>query len=207
MQWREPSELTQGDTIGFTRRLPLYPATDGWSLLYALRGNGQDIEFVSSPDSSDHAVEVASSITELWLPAEYQLEGWATKTDGTRKQIYLGSLLIRPDLATAAPDIDVRTHAQKMLQSIEEQLELCAKNILLDTTVEGTRVLREKRLELLQMRQKYIQERRGEVARENAKNGKPTGRKIKTVLSIMPPGSTAATQFGAGNSVFNYPFA
>ena len=205
-QWKEPTRITQGDTVSFKKALPDYPARDGWTLTYALRGNGQEIQFSSTADVDNHVILVDSSVTELWLPAEYKLEGFAEKPDGERKSFYLGSLTITPDLETAPADLDTRTHAQKMLSSIEAELEKCAKNILLSTTVEGTTVLRERRLELLKLRQSYLQERRGEIAAERARNGKPSQRKIKTVLSIMPPGSIAGAQFGAGNSVFNTQF-
>ena len=201
MNKREPTQITQGDTIEFTRCLPNQPATGGWSLLYALRGNGQAIEFTSTASGSDHAVLVPATTTELWLPADYQLEGWAVNTDGTRKQIYLAGLLITPDLATASPDVDVTTHAQRMLVLVEEQLEACAKNILLQTTVEGTTILRERRTELLMLRNRYIQERRGEIAAEKAKSGQPTGRKIRTIFAITQP--STARIIGAGNSVYN----
>lgn len=204
-KWKEPSQITQGDTVKFKKKLTDYPATKGWSLVYAIRGNGQDISFTSTTDVDTHVIEVDESVTQDWLPADYLMQGFAVKSD-ERNQIYEGSLTILPNLQTASPDKDTRTHAQKMLASIEAELEKCAKNILLSTTVEGTTVLRERRMELLRLRQSYLQERRGEIAAENARNGKPTGRKIKTVLSITPPGSIAGSEFGAGNSVFNTQF-
>lgn len=204
VSYLEPAQIAQGEAISFTKKLANYPASDGWSLTYSLRGNGQAISFSSTASVDDHVILVDAATTETWIAGDYQLSGSAIHTDGRNHQFYLNNFLITPDLATAAPDVDVRTHAQKMLVDIQAQLEQCAKNTLLDTTVEGTRILRERRMELLQMRQAYIQERRGEIARENAKNGRPTGRRIKTVLSIMAPGNASQTEFGAGNSVFNY---
>lgn len=201
--FHEPLRIAQGQTISFTKKLPLQLATDGWSLTYSLRGNGQPIEFSSTASGSDHVVLVPSATTETWLAGNYQLEGRAINADGTQEIFYLNNFDVTPDLSTAAPDVDLRTHAQKMLVNIEAQLEQCSQNILLETDVEQTRVLRERRKELLEFRNRYVQERRGEIARENSKNNRPTGRRIRTVLSITPPGSCAATQFGAGNSVFN----
>lgn len=200
--WQEPTQITQGDTLCFRRHLSRYPAGQGWSLIYALRGNGQDIEFVSAAQGDNHLVDVLAATTEGWLPATYEMEGFAIN-GLDRKQIYLGTLVITPDLITAAPDVDVRTHAQKMVESIQGQLEKNAKNMLQSTTVEGTVILRQNRKELLQMRQAYVQERRGEIAKERAKNGQPSQRKIKTVFYITAPASCAMKQFGAGNSVYN----
>ena len=202
--YHEPSQIAQGQTISFTKKLAKYPASAGWSLTYSLRGNGQQISFSSTASVDDHVILVAAATTESWLAGDYQLSGSVINTDGTNEQFYLNSFSITPDLATADGGIDLRTHAQKMLVDIEAQLEQCAKTILLSTTVEGTTILRERRTELLTLRQAYIQERRGEIARESAKNGRPTGRRIKTVLSIMAPGNASQTESGAGNSVFNY---
>ena len=201
--WREPAQIAQGDTINFTRRLPDFPASAGWSLLYALRGNGQAIEFTSTPSGDNHVVLVAAATTETWLPGKYVLAGWAVFTDGTRNQIYLAPFELTPDLATAAPDVNVTTHAQRMLALIETQLEALAANVLDMTDVEGTRIQRAKRAELFQQRAHYRHERKGEIARARAKAGLPTGRKIQTVLSVLPPGPNGFRQWGAGNSVFN----
>ena len=204
VSYHEPSQIAQGQTISFTKKLANFPASAGWSLTYSLRGNGQQISFSSTASVDDHVILVGAATTETWLAGEYQLSGSAISTDGKDFQFYLNNFLITPDLATADGGIDLRTHAQKMLVDIEAQLEQCAKNILRSTTVEGTTILREERKSLLEVRQAYVQERRGEIARENAKNGRPTGRRIKTALSIMAPGNASQTEFGAGNSVFNY---
>jgi hypothetical protein len=200
-QWHEPSRITQGDSVIFKRRLNDYPAGQGWYLLYAMRGNGQDIQFTSTADGDNHSIDFEGS--ELWLPAEYQLEGWAVSLM-ERHQIYLGSLTITPDLSTAAPDVDVRTHAQKMLASIETQLEKCAQNILLETDVEQTKIVRESRNQLLKLRQSYLQERCGEIAAERSRNSLPNQRKRKSVLSIMSPGYGGIRQFGAGSVFGNF---
>jgi hypothetical protein len=203
MQWREPSQLSAGDTICFTRKLPLYAASQGWSLEYAARGGAQVINFVSVASGDNHLVTVPAAVTETWIPAEYQLEGWALNVDGIRKQIYLAALLVAPDLASAPGDIDVTTHAQRMLASIETELEKLAQNVLDETDVEGTKIIRAKRLELASQRNHYLQERRKEIAKENAKSGKPTGRKIKSFLYVTSPGINSSRVFGAGNSVWN----
>lgn len=204
--YHEPAQIAQGDTVSFTRQLPLYPASAGWSLLYAMRGNGQQIQFTSTANGDDHVILVAAAITETWLPADYVLEGWAVFTDGTRNGIYKAQLKVTPDLATAPGDVPVTTHAQRMLAGIETQLEKMALNVLDMTDVEGTRIQRAKRMELYQMRAHYLRERQGEIARDRARAGLPTGRKIKTVLRITPPVMTGANQFGAGNSVYNTNF-
>ena len=201
--WREPQSIAQGDTLTFTRNLNNYPAGAGWSLLYALRGGAQAIQFTSIASGNNHVITVPAATTETWIPAEYLMEGWAVFTDNSRYQIYLAPLWVTPDLATAAGGLAVTTHAQRMLALVEVQLEAIAANVLDMTDVEGTRIQRAKRAELFALRAKYFHERRGEIARARAKSKLPSQRKIKTVLSIMPPGALGIRQWGAGSSVYN----
>lgn len=204
MQWREPLQISAGDTICFTRKLVAFPASQGWSLEYAMRGGAQAIEFVSAANGDYHVVTVLAAVTEGWIPAEYQLEGWALNVDGTRKQIYLAAFQIMPDLSTAPADIDVTTHSQRMLTNIEFQLEALSKNVLDETDVEGTKIIRAKRFDLTSQRNHYLQERRKEIAQEKARSGQPNSRKIKSVLYITAPGQNSNRIFGAGNTVYNF---
>jgi hypothetical protein len=203
-QWREPAQISAGDSVSFTRRLYRYPASQGWSLLYAMRGGAQAIEFESTANVDDHVILVEPAITETWAPAEYILEGWAlSSVDGTRTQIYLAPFKVALDLSTAPGDAVITTHAQRMLASIEQQLEGIAQNVLDATDVEGTRIQRAKREELWRMRSHYRHEREGEIATLRAKSGLPSQRKIRTVFNITPPGAVGIRQFGAGNSIYN----
>lgn len=201
MQWREPVQIAQGDTIQFQRSLELYPPANGWSLIYAMRGGAQAIEFVSAAVDNYHQVYVAPAVTELWLPGDYTLEGWATN-GVDRFPIYLAQLKVTPDLATAPGDVVVKTHAQRMLQGLEKQLEALAQNVLDRTNVEGTEIQRVQRKALYELRAKYLRERQSEIARERAQSGRPSGRKLNGVFRIVQPGSPAPQIF-QGNSVYN----
>lgn len=203
-QWREPIQITQGDTICFFRNLPLYPASQGWSLLYSMRGGAQAIEFVSTPVGDSHQMIVAAAVTETWLPAYYELVGFAVNAgNAERKTFYTGQLLVAPDLSNEPGDADNRTHAQRMISYCEAQLEILAQSSLDKTNVEGTEIQRVQRMSYLELRNKYKRERQGEVDRERAQSGQPSRRKIKSVFSITAPGSVGIRTLGAGNSVFN----
>ena len=206
-QWREPIQLTQGDTINFMRSLAKYPASQGWSLLYAMRGGVQVIEFVSTPVGDSHSVIVPAATTEGWLPANYELEGFAVNAGtGERYSFYNSPLLLTPDLSNEPGSADNRTHAQRMLSYVEAQLELLAQNSLDKTSVEGTEIQRVQRDSLYRLRTKYIRERQSETDRERAKSGLPSRRKIKSVFLITAPGAVGIRNLGAGNSVFNDEF-
>jgi len=205
-QCHEPTTLAQGETISFTRVLSNFLPSDGWSLTYALRGGAQSISFFSTPSGNSHVILVPSATTATWLVGNYQFEGLAVNTDGTQKQFYLNNLVVTPDLTTAPSDLDTKTFAQKMLENIEAALLDLSQNSLQRTSVEMTEIDRVRRLDLMAQREKLLQERRGELARQAAKNHKPTGRKIQTVLVVTAPGTISGQQFGAGNSVNDYQY-
>ena len=205
-KWHEPITLAQGETISFTRMLSDFLPSDGWSLTYALRGGAQAISFSSTSSGNSHIILVPSAITATWLAGTYQLEGLAVNTDGTKHQFYLNNFAVTTDLTTAPADLDTRTFAQKMLENIESALLDLSQNSLQRTSVEMTEIDRVRRLDLMAQREKLLQERRGELARQAAKNQKPTGRKIQTVLFVTAPGTISGQQFGAGNSVNDYQY-
>ena len=205
-KWHEPITLAQGETISFTRMLSDFLPSDGWSLTYALRGGAQAISFSSTSSGNSHVVLVPSATTATWLVGTYQLEGLAVNTDGTKHHFYLNNFAVTTDLTTAPADLDTRTFAQKMLENIESALLDLSQNSLQRTSVEMTEIDRVRRLDLMAQREKLLQERRGELARQAAKNQKPTGRKIQTVLVVTAPGTISGQQFGAGNSVNDYQY-
>lgn len=179
----EPISLTAGDTISFTKSLADYPATGGWSLKYELRGGAQAIEFTSTASGDYHVLAVTAATTLTWLPAEYVLFGFAIK-GGERHEFFKASFEVKPDAATSAADADVTTHAQRMITKLEAVLEGKAGDDIIDSEIEGTVIRRMPFDDIRKMRAKYRRERQAEIAQENARLGRPTGRKILTRLCI-----------------------
>jgi hypothetical protein len=193
IQTREPITLAAGDTISFTKSLTDYPASSGWILTYSLLGGPDPILFTGTASGTDFAVTVAAAVTELWLAGNYELVGFV-ELNGVRHQVYSGSLVVSENPATT--EAEPTTHAQRMLVNLEAQLEKMAQDDIIDSSIEGTQVRREARVEIFKLRAKYRHERESEVAAENARNGRPTGRKILTRLAVTFP--TNSPSFGAG---------
>jgi hypothetical protein len=203
--YREPATIAQGTTVSFTRNLKDYQASLGWSLLYSLRGGAQPIEFASVANGNLHQITVLAVVTQTWMPGEYTLFGKAINVDGTAEQFYIAPCSIVPDGSVIAGDAVIVTHAQRMLVKIEQQLELLASNALQTTNVEGTEIIRVQRMELFNLRAKYIRERQGEEAQERAKAGLPNRRKIFSRLNITTPGTAGIAPTGAvPDNPFNY---
>jgi hypothetical protein len=191
VQWREPIEIASGDTLKFKRYLPDFSAADGWSLDYELRGQGQAISFqsVTDTDGKTHSVTVSTSDTSSWLPGEYALYGYAVNTTSNeRNQIYYGTLTVYPDAQTLPAEAVVKTFAQKMVDQIELVMLAKAGDDLAASQIGETRFQYLTPAELRTEHGYWKSVRRNEIALEKARNGKPTGNKIRPRFGVMSSG-------------------
>lgn len=196
-QHHEPLILAAGDTIAFERNLPEFLPSAGWQLQYQVRGGaGQQIgqapvEFYSTPDATNtlHQITVADNVTALWAPGEYILSGYAVNA-GTneRKEIYNNALIISPNLNSPADNVNVKTYAQEMIELYECTYKQLSKSFLLETNIQQTQVIRQKRAEIRQELLFWYEKRANEVAVQNVKNGRPSGNKIKPVFNVLSCG-------------------
>ena len=119
--WHEPNSLAAGDTLVFTRKLSDYPAGQGWSITYEMRGGAQPIEFKSTASGDSHAIDVPPATTATWLPGDYVLVGYVG--NGTdRFQVYDGPLTLSANRQTEPGDVDERTFAQKQIAILEQTI-------------------------------------------------------------------------------------
>lgn len=126
---KPPQELRAGDTAQWRRSLPAYPAGDGWLLKYTLMGTAGaynfDADIDADIDGDDYQVTVAASVTKDWAPGRYMLTEYVTK-DSDRYTLATTNTKVLPDLAGGTTPTDTRTHARKVLDSIEAWLESAA---------------------------------------------------------------------------------
>ena len=174
----EPNELVAGDTLRFTRSLADYPAGQGWSLDYNLRGPAV-INWTSAADGDSHKIEVTAATTAAYTAGLYEIAGFAKK--GTERfRIYHGTLEIRPNLAAVAGTYEARSHAQRVLDAIEAVIEKRASKDQESYAIAGRQLSRTPLADLLVLRDRY----RGEVAREEKaeriRQGLGTGGRILT---------------------------
>ncbi len=186
MQWREPIEFSAGDTLQFTRTLHQYPASQGWSLLYELRGGTQALSFTSTASGDSHSIYVAPATTATWTPGDYVLTGYAT--NGTdRHQIYYGDLPLHENKVTAPGNAPELTFAQKMIAQIEATL-LAKADDLSSASLGETRFTFLTPEELRKEHGYWTTVRRQEIAKERAKMGLPTGNRIKPSIQVVDAG-------------------
>ncbi|MET3652485.1 hypothetical protein [Dyella japonica] len=119
---RIPDQVAAGDTLQWTRAGGAYPPSDGWTLQYTLVGTAAVYNVTAVADGDDYAVKVPAADTKEWEPGTYRVQEYVT--DGTDRFTLGSSLLtVTPDLAGATAGIDTRTHARKVLDSINGWLE------------------------------------------------------------------------------------
>ncbi len=189
--WREPLTFAAGDMLVFQRNLPDYPPQDGWSLLYEVRGAGIPITFASVQQNDVHYIEVDNPVTQLWPAKVCLLVGFAVN-GAERHQIYYGEFQIFPNQGALQNQAPQTTHAQRMIALIEAQLEKLAAHSLQDTDVQQSEVRRVKRLDLERQLAINKELRANEIAQENIRNGRPSGNKIVSQMSIVNTGSSRA---------------
>lgn len=199
----EPNKIAAGDTLTWQRSFSDYPASAGWQLTYELRGGGQAIEFSSTASGDSHLISVSAADTATWLPAEYVMEGYAGNiATGQRARIFINNVTVAANLETAPPEADVKTHAQNMVELIQSvQLGKFSHDIL-QSDVEGTRILRLSPKELRDEYNYWVQIRSNEIKKANAANGRSNGRNRFTVFT--DPNGASIGQFGVLPPIYPY---
>lgn len=123
---QEPTTVTAGDTIQWQIALPDYPATDGWTLKYALRGSAGVINITSTASGADHLVTVAAATSALWAHGTYQFTRYVEKGVAEtleRATLDSGTITVERNWAAVTTAVDTRSHVKKVLDAIEAVLE------------------------------------------------------------------------------------
>lgn len=173
-QQGEPAEIVAGDKAAW-RRDDLagdYGSADGWSLAYLLvKAGGGSVTVTMTADSQGWKA-LADAATWPAGPRDWFLQ--ATHTSFGKTTLDRGKLTVLPDPAAAGAGYDPRSHAKRVLDSIEAAIEGRASKTDLKTTLaDGRSIERLSHKELLDMRDAYA----GKVQREERRaSGKGPGR-------------------------------
>jgi hypothetical protein len=169
----EPTSLHAGDSVSWERSAPAYPASVGWSLRYVFTGPAN--HQVDAIGGEPYRVELSAGATATWAPGLYRWVVLAIKGD-ERKTLAQGRIEVSPNLETAEP-LDVRSHAERMLDLIEAALEKRIPKDQQSYEIDGLRLDRIPVERLNALRLQY----RREIQR--ARNSRwPLGRPIRHVL-------------------------
>ena len=113
----EPKSFIAGETLKWTRSFSDYPASDGWTLKYALRGPGAVIDITASTASNgqDYAITFQSLVAQI--AGKYLWQSWVEK--GSEKYFLdSGSITCLIQLS-AQTTFDGRSTAQKIVEAID----------------------------------------------------------------------------------------
>lgn len=171
----EPLEVRAGDTWKWTRSLPDYPASEGWSLSYVLINAAAKIALTASASGDSHAVTVSAAASSSHFSGVYD---WIARVSKAGEVYTVGSGRITVLPSLVASTADLRTHARKTLEAIEAVIEGRATQDVLEYQIAGRSLKRIPVNDLLVLRDRY----RAEVAREDAANrvanGLPDRRRV-----------------------------
>jgi len=173
-----PTELTAGDFTGWRLSLPEYPASDGWSIFYALVKDGKLIALTSTADGDDHVFSISSADSAGYSPGIYRYQQYA-KQGENRRTIENGQLVVFPDFYSQKDGYDSRTPAEKTLDTLKATYDkLAAKSLASKSgglASVADKPLSELRAEIQQQEAVVLREHRAKLRKE----GKRTGTKIK----------------------------
>jgi hypothetical protein len=158
----EPSRVTAGDTVAWSKSLSDYPATDSWVLSYTLINSAHKITITATASGADHLVTESAATTADWNAGTYTWQAIVTKA-AERYTVGQGTLVVAPDIA-AATTLDTRSTAQKALDQVNATLETYGSKAYLQSyEIAGHKQQFQSPGEFLTFRSKLI----AEVAREN----------------------------------------
>lgn len=117
----EPSYIQAGDTLTWSKSLPDYPASAGWSLGYRLINAQAKIDITATASGDDHLVTIAAATTAAYAAGVYTWVAHVTlATD--RYTIGKGSVTVQPDLAAQSAGFEARSTAKKALDDLRAAL-------------------------------------------------------------------------------------
>jgi len=112
--------ILAGDTLSVLVAVPGYPASEGWTLTYSLRGAGR-IDLVAVAEGDDYRLQATAAVTAAWLPGQYAYTATVAKDDD-RYTVATGATTVTADLTQAQEGYDPRTVAEKALADAEAAL-------------------------------------------------------------------------------------
>lgn len=121
----EPDVVVAGDTWGWTKSLPDYPSSGGWTLGYAIRGASvlQDSAVQVSGVGAAYSITVAAAATKPLKPGKYRWQSYVDNAaTGEHYTIDTGVVTVLAGL-TLIDDASAQTHDERMVAAIQRELE------------------------------------------------------------------------------------
>lgn len=143
--------IRAGDTYRTTRSWPQYAASDGWQLGVSLASTAGVFTVEATGEGAAHVLAISAAVTAGWPPATYRLVEYVTR-GADRHTLHCQNVQVLPDLAAASAPLDTRSHAQRVLDSVEAFLE---SGVEAELEIAGRRLKNYPLPELLALRDRY----------------------------------------------------
>lgn len=150
----------------WSKSLPNYPAT-GYVLTYYIAGPTKPDPIVATADGTGFTVSLSTAYTTALQAGDYWIEGKVTGADGTFT-VYAANIRVLPNFTSAEAGYDGRSHARKMLDSIDSASLAAGGNRIVEYTIFGERSVKTMTTQEWQSWRVYWQ---GEVANEERQAG------------------------------------
>lgn len=196
--YREPQEITAGDTVIWYRIVSNFPASEGWTLYYVLRG-AQTIKLTAATfQTSNYVVTVDATETAAWKPGLYSISAYVENSDGDRFSVatWFPKTTIKPNPAAFVEGTAANlTFAQLTLAAVESALLALASRKVSSASVNGQSYAIQDVSKLVALRNRMREEVQSEqdaILFAAGLGGK------KNILVQFPPLNNSATWYQEG---------
>lgn len=170
---RVPLEIVRNTSVTWRYENPDFPVSGGWALSYSFEGPSE-ITIPTTFDGEGFLATLSVAATASLLVGGYRWQGFATG-GAERVLVCSGTIRVLEDLESAVGLGEQKTHAQKVVESLEAYIEGRATDGQLSMSIAGRSLDRLSPVEARKLLNQY----RAEMRREEAalRQGAIPGRK------------------------------
>ena len=159
-----PATILAGDSISWRITDAAYPASQGWTLIYLLRNNDEEIDLTSTADGDTHVITQSASKTEAFTAGTYAYRAqYRNEDEGKAITVAQGSVTVAQSFGSVLD----RGKAQEAYDKVVALLSGKGDSDVYEYEIRGRRLKRYTLDELLRLKKELWQD----VQRENAANG------------------------------------
>lgn len=139
--------FSAGDSLEWEETIPEYSASDGYKLIYALRGP-QVINIKSTPNGTAHKFDLKYTDTKDYEAGDYH---WVKHVEKAayKKVITRSTVVIRENLIVQVAGYDGRTDAQQILASLMDAYKKVGSKTAIEVSWPNGARVKYQRTELL----------------------------------------------------------
>jgi hypothetical protein len=174
---REPDSFTSGDTVKWSKPFPDYPASDGWTLKYYIRG-AKTLDVTAEADGSGYLATINATDSAKLAAGDYPWSARVSKA-GEVYTVGSGTFTVLPDLSVVTEGYDGRSICKQLLDQVEETLLGLSGKKYSAKTIDGVTYTLKNIQELRDFRDRLKDEYAAELRAARVASGRHGGRTRK----------------------------